>query len=177
MAACWISYSSIDCCFDLRNLISNKNIFAFWIFYFTLMVRWLSVSLFGFFSGGVIIAFILKHKFNWKFQFWWLNDTPDGDYGEGKGFFNIISWWFRNHSWNYIRQFKPGWMAGEADEFKTIKNTVKGNRWRRASKENHGTKYIAYRINNKVYCQFSYANKFISIQLGGGSEYRFRVKF
>ncbi len=150
------------------------------------MVRWFCVSLFGFLSGGVIIAFILKHKFNWKFKFWWLNDTPDGDFGADwwlkekglkPGLWSAFLWFWRNHSYNYYLRFKPGWKGGEADDFKTIKNTVKGNRWRRASKENPGVKYIAYKIDGKVYCQWSFANKFIQIQLGGGSEYRFRVKF
>jgi hypothetical protein len=155
------------------------------------MVRWLCVSLFGFFSGGLFIAFYLKHKRNWKFQFWWLNDTEDGDYGNEKwlkdngykkGLWSAINWWRINHSWNYIRGFIPGWKDGEADIFKTIYSTVtdteKYGRWTRADKRKgiYGLKFIAYQIDGKTYCQFSYANKWISIQLGGGSEYRFRIK-
>jgi len=158
-------------------LISDKEIQSFWNGFYWLMIRWFAVSLFGFFSGGLFVAFVLKYNCKVKFKFWWLNDTEDGDFKYGTGFFNVIKWWLRNHSWNYIRQFKPGWDAGEADEFKTIKNTVKGNRWRRASRENPGTKHIAYKIDGKTYCQWSYANKLMSIQLGGGSEYRLRMKF
>jgi len=141
---------------------------------------------------GLVVPFnfLLKYGFKVK-NLWFFNDTKDGDFGadwwikkynyENKSkFTRFILWWKRNIVWNFIRQFKPYWKGGEAEDFRTIKSTVKDSekygRWTRADKENQGIKYIAYKIDGKVYCQWSFANKLIQIQLGGGSEYRFRIK-
>jgi hypothetical protein len=159
------------------------------------MIRWILVSLIGILSGGLVISFILKNYLGVKYKFWWLNDTLDGDFGADwwlkekglkKGIWSAISWFGRNHSWNYISQFKPHWNAGKIDEFLVIENTIncilsrnRITKWTRADKEKkiYGKNYIAYRIDGKTYCQWSYACKWFHIQLGaGGSEYRFRIK-
>jgi len=146
----------------------------------------------------VPINILLKYVFGVK-NLWLFNDTKDGDFGaewwlketgHSKGLWSAFLWWWINHSWNYIRQFIPEWKKGEVDKnsegkdiFIAIKDTLNKKtdygRWTRASGKDviFGTNYIAFKINGKTYCQYSYANKYFTLQLGGGSEYRFRMKF
>jgi hypothetical protein len=140
---------------------------------------------------------LLKYKFKVK-NLWLFNDTVDGDFGSEewlkekgykKGIWSAILWWLRNISWNFIRGFIPEWKNGEVDKdlegndiFAVIKNTLTRTtdygRWTRASGKDNifGTNYIAFQINGKRYCQYSYANKYITLQLGAATEYRFRFK-
>jgi hypothetical protein len=183
--------------------ITKEEIKQFWREYTILMIKWNLVSITGVLSTVVIWNFILKNYLGYKGKMATCNDTEptfiEGDFGanwwlEKKGLkpsiWSAILWWLRNHSWNYISRFNPVWKAGSVDknihgkdEFKTIKGTVKqgkNGRFTRAHKKKkvYGTSYIAYRIDGKVYCQYSHANKFFQIQAGaGGERYRFNIKF
>lgn len=159
------------------------------------MILWNLTSLVGILTGGVVVAFIAKHHFGSKFQFWWLNDTEDGDwgaewwlrdYGYKKGYWSAINWWFRNHSWNFITSaFTPKWRKGKVDVFREVFRrgvipTEEYGRFTRADKKtkNYGIKLIAYRIDDVVEFQFSFACKWINVHLGaGGERYRFRMQF
>jgi hypothetical protein len=173
--------------------ISNIDIFKSALKYSAIMIAWNIVSFVGFFSTGVIWAFVAKHYFDVKFRFWWLNDTEDGDYGADwfmpkwkRSWFTAFCWWFRNHSWNFITyEFTPVWENGKADAFRTIwKWRVVDNeeygRYTRAHKKdkNYGIKFIAYRIGETVEFQFSAACRIFQLHIGaGGDRYRFNWKF
>lgn len=187
----------------MKTSITQKEIDAFWSFYRKIMFRWNFVSALGLLSFGVVLAFIAKHVFQVKFKFWWLNDTPDGDFGgqwwldrEGlkPGTRSAIRWWFRNHSWNYISKFNPDWKDGEVDivngkeEVEILHCDVDVSRfddlffhWM-TREDGIGTIYIAYRINGRVYCRFSQVKKdwlgrLVQIQRGaGGRRYRYNKK-
>jgi len=174
-------------------VITDKEIKAFWNDYDSHMDRWFLVWFFGFFSGAVIIAHILKHVFKVKTKFWLLNDTVDGDYGadwwlkrEGlkPGLWSAFRWWWRNRAWNYFMLKVPEWNAGQADEFRVIECTIEvydriDGRWRKANKSAgiYGINYYCYRLNGKVFCNYSEATPKIEKQFGaGGNEYRQWIK-
>lgn len=177
-------------------MITNRAIRGAWWKYIGIHSDQLIVSMVGFLTTGVIWAHIAKHVFHSKFKFWWLNDTPDGDYGpswfmEGfpRGIITAFFWWLRNHSWNFYYTHIPEWKAGSVDringesQFRSIKRTItketEYGRFTKASKADgiYGTNYFAYQINGRTYFNYSYANKYITIQLGaGGNEYRFWIK-
>lgn len=175
-------------------MITSKEIATYWKGWTWLMIKWNAISFFGFISTAVIWAFVLKHVFKVKRDFWLLNDTVDGDFGaewwlKEKGLkpslWSAFQWWFRNHSWNYIRKFNPPWNAGQTEEFQVIKNTLSKTdpdygKFTRADKKNqiYGTNYIAYRIDGEVYCQYSHANRLFTFQIGsGGDRQRFKFYF
>lgn len=180
-------------------VITDKEIQAYWKFYWILMFKWFGRSFLAFISTAVIWDFISKNYLGSKKWYSSMNDTSDGDFGSekwrketgrSKGLWSAFLWWWINHSWNYIRQFIPEFEGGEVDKdsngndiFIAIKDTLNKKtdygRWTRAIGKDgiFGTNYIAFKINGNTYCQYSFANKYFTIQLGGGSEYRFRMKF
>lgn len=180
-------------------MITNKEIKKAWWKYAVLMLRWFMVSLTSVLSFVVIANFILKNYLGYKQEMATCNDTSDGDFGNKKwlkkkglkpSVYSAFLWWLINHSWNYIRQFVPNWNGGEVDKnskgkdiFIAVKNTLTKitdyGRWTRASAKDgiFGTSYIVFKIEGVTYFQYSHANRYFTIQLGGGSEYRFRFKF
>ena len=174
-------------------MITDKEITVFWKDYDSHMDRWFLVWFFGFFSGLVIIAHILKHVLKVKTKFWLLNDTVDGDYGadwwlkrEGlkHSLYSAFRWWWRNRAWNYFILKVPEWNGGQADEFRVLECTMKlddmdQGRWTKASKKHriYGINYYCYRLNGKVFCNYSEATPKIEKQFGaGGNEYRQWIK-
>lgn len=179
-------------------MITKQERKAFWIRYWKIILNWTSLSLLAFLSTAIIWAHILKHVFKWKTEFWILNDTVDGDYGadwwlkekghKKRNLWTAFNWWFRNHSWNWIRYFNPQWKAGEVDKdengndiFSVLKSTIdtsgENGRFSRADKYNKGVHSIAYKINGITFCQYSKANWLFTFQIGtGGSEWRYRSK-
>lgn len=171
-----------------------------------LMIKWFSLSVFGIVSTLVIWQFIFKNILHVKGNYIFMNNTKDGDYGatwwlEEKGLtpgiLSAIRWWFRNHSWNYIRKHLPEWNGGQVDkdkygndEFLVIQLTIpkeqmyddagRYNRFTKAntSKNIYGINYYAYKINDKVFFNYSKANSLMEIQRGaGGNEFRWWLKF
>ena len=166
------------------------------------MFLWFLVWLFGFLTGAVLVAYLLKHVFKVKWRMWLLNDTVDGDYGadwwlkrEGlkPGVVSAWLWWWRNMAYNYLLLVLPDWNNGEVDDFLQINLIIpkkqmldeKGryNAFTKANKEKgiYGINHYCYLLNGKVYCNYSRTIKFlglvIELQFGaGGNEYRFFVK-
>ena len=174
-------------------MITDKEITAFWIRFALREVIYLLVWSIGFISTAVIWAFILKHVFKIKWKMWLLNDTVDGDFGadwwlrrEGlkPGIWSAFRWWFRNKAWNFYRLDVPEWNGGEVDEFWVIKNTIEfsdrtDGRFTKANidKGIYGINYYCYKLNGKVFCNYSKASPSIEMQFGaGGQEYRNWIK-
>lgn len=156
-----------------------------------LIVRWFLVSLTGFLSGVVIANFILKNYLGYKGKLATCNDTKDGDFAPDwfmpkykRSLLTTICWWFRNHSWNFLNAEVPEWEGGKVDEFRMIELTIddidmydgnKYNRFTKASKEDaiFGINHYAYRLNGKVFVNYSKATEKREIQIGaGGNEWR-----
>lgn len=174
-------------------MITDQEIKDFWKDYDVHMDKWFLVWFFGFISTAVVWAHILKHVFKVKTEFWLLNDTEDGDYGadwwlkrEGlkTNLYSAFRWWWRNRAWNYFMFKVPEWDAGQADEFRVIKNTIKiedmdEGRWTKANMDKgiYGINYYCYRLNGKVFCNYSEATQKKEKQFGaGGNEYRQWIK-
>ena len=178
-------------------MITDKEITAFWIRFVLREVIYFFVWSIGFISTAVIWAFILKHVFKVKWKIWLLNDTVDGDFGadwwlrrEGlkPGLWSAFRWWWRNKAWNFYIRSVPKWNAGEVDEFRMIKLTILDeqmyqyamyNRFTKANKEKeiYGINYYCYKLNGKVFCNYSKASPSIEMQFGaGGQEYRNWIK-
>ena len=181
-------------------MITQKEIDAFWRSYWWIIFKWNLVSIVGFLSGGVVIAFILKHLFKVKFEFWWLNDTVDGDFGStdwlkdndtGFKLLNAFLWWWRNHNWNYISKYNPDWEKGENERYKILSNTTGVHysqledglyTWLTKDFKKEAKLYVAYRINGKVYCRYSEVYKDVlgrwhQTQKGaGGRRYKLNLK-
>lgn len=171
-------------------MITDREIKAFWNRWDLIMIRWFLVSAFGLLSTAVIWAFILKHYCGVKTKFWLLNDTVDGDFGAEwwlkekgwtPGLWSAFHWWRRNHSWNYICKFAPEWEGGNTQERRIIRSTIDHEKhgfftW--CSKDGvHGLHYVAYRINGKVYCRYSQANKKREKIFGaGGDRYKLKLR-
>ncbi len=187
----------------IKTTITPEEIDAFWSKYKKIMFRWNFVSAVGLLTLGVVVAFVLKHVFQVKFKFWWLNDTVDGDWGaqwwldrEGlkPGTRSAIRWWFRNHSWNYISKFNPDWKGGSVDivngepELKILYCNVDIKRFKdgifhwMTREDGIGKISIAYRIHGNVYCRYSEVKKdrfgrLVQIQRGaGGRRYKMERK-
>jgi len=174
-------------------MITEKEITAFWIRFALREVIYFLVWSIGFISTAVIWAFILKHVFKVKIKFWLLNDTVDGDFGadwwlqrEGlkPGLWSAFRWWWRNKAWNFYLRSVPEWNAGKVYEFWYIKNTIKlyervDGRFTKANKDKeiYGINYYCYRLNGKVFCNYSKASPSIEMQFGaGGNEWRMWIK-
>lgn len=178
-------------------MITDKEIQSFWLRFAGWHLLWFCIYVLGFFSGLVIIAHFLKHVCNVKIKFWLLNDTPDGDFGAEwwlikkklkPGLISAFLWWWRNKAWNFYYLNKPEWNAGQVEEFVLLHLTVddidmyvgnKYNRFTKASKEEaiFGINYYAYRLNGKVFCNYSKATEKREKQFGaGGNEWRFLIK-
>ena len=174
-------------------MITDQEIKSFWDEYDAHMDRWFLVKFFGFISGLVIIAHILKHVFKVKTKFWLLNDTEDGDYGadwwlEREGLkpslYSAFRWWWRNLAWNYLLLKTPYWDGGNAEEFRVLECTLNpidmtDGRWTKADKSEgiYGVNYYCYRIKGKVFCNYSKATENIEKQFGaGGNEFRQWIK-
>ena len=170
-------------------MITDREITGFWIRFALREIVYLLVWVFGFFSGLVIISHILKHVFKVKMKFWLLNDTVDGDFGadwwlkrEGlkPGLWSAFRWWWRNKAWNFYRLNVPEWNAGEVDYFWCIKNTIEfDGKWIKANKDKgiYGINYYCYKLNGKVFCNYSEATPDIEMQFGaGGNEWRMWIK-
>jgi len=178
-------------------MITDKEIEDFWKDFTIREDKYFLVWFFGFFTGSVIIAHILKHVFKVKTKFWLLNDTVDGDYGadwwlEREGLkpslYSAFRWWWRNKAWNYYIKEVPEWDGGNADEFRVIKLTLseydmtyqgKYNRFTKANKNEgvYGINYYCYRLKGKVFCNYSEATENKEKQFGaGGNEYRQWIK-
>lgn len=165
-------------------MISKKEIWSFWVELSLIQIARFSLSFFGFIL--LPFALILKYQFGVK-DIWLLNDTKDGDFGNDPNWkhydkpkwVRFFLWFFRNHSWNFIRNFNPEWNAGEAFEYKIIKNTTgKDVKWVWCTRlGTHGTHYIAYRVfeGGKVYCRYSTANHRKERHYGCGGE-RYKIK-
>lgn len=182
-----------------QELKGSKKRFAI------LMVKWFWVSFFGFWSTLVIWEFVFKNLLKIPGFYIFMNDTKDGDYGaqwwlDEKGLspsiWSAVLWWIRNHSWNYIRKYLPEWDGGRVDkdkdgedEFEHLILTIeeedmkdsKGrhNRFMKASSRKgiYGINYYVYRLNGKVFFNYSRATPFLTIQIGaGGNEYRLWFK-
>ena len=170
-------------------MITDNEIQTYWIRFALREIVYFLVWVFGFFSGVVIIAHILKHVFKVRMKFWLLNDTVDGDFGadwwlkrEGlkPSLWSAFRWWWRNKAWNFYRLNVPEWNAGKADEFWCIKNTIKfDGKWIKANKDKgiYGINYYCYKLNGKVFCNYSKASPSIEMQFGaGGNEWRMWIK-
>lgn len=175
---------------DLR-----KKKIKYWLKYLIVILGWFSVSFFGFISGAVIIAFILKHKLGSRTEYWLLNDTEDGDYGgtwwlEKKdlnpSLYSAFLWWLRNPSWNYIEKFKQPSTASKErvcvlypkglNDPKNLDKYADLMLWSNHKKSIYGKRIIYYQVG-KVFCgRFSYANKWFTLQLGSGGD-RFKLLF
>ena len=167
-------------------MITDKEITAFWIRFALREIVYFLVWFSGFISTAVIWAFILKHVFKVKIKFWLLNDTVDGDFGadwwlrrEGlkPGLWSAFRWWWRNKAWNFYIRSVPEWNGGEVDDFWYLKRVdgkfTKANK----DKEIYGINYYCYRLNGKVFCNYSKATPSIEMQFGaGGNEWRNWIK-
>jgi len=174
-------------------MITEREITAFWIRFASREIVYFLVWFSGFISTAVIWAFILKHVFKVKIKFWLLNDTVDGDFGAGwwlrregltHGLWSAFRWWWRNKAWNFYIRSVPEWNAGKVDEFWVIKDTIKfsnrtDGRFTKANidKGIYGINYYCYKLNGKVFCNYSKATPSIEMQFGaGGQEYRNWIK-
>jgi len=106
-----------------------------------------------------------------------------------RGLYSAWLWWWRNHAWNYLMLTVPEWEGGSVDEFRQIELTIpydqmfdsKGryNRFTKASmsKEIYGINNYCYRLNGKVFCNYSEASPRKEKQRGaGGNEWRHWTK-
>lgn len=174
-------------------MITDKEIKSFWERFTIREDKYFLVWFFGFLSTAVIWAHILKHVFKVKTKFWLLNDTADGDYGadwwlEREGLnpslYSAFRWWWRNKAWNYYVKSVPEWDGGNADDFRVIKRTISDEdmtdgRWTKANKDEgiYGINYYCYRLNGKVFCNYSEASEKKEKQIGaGGNEWRHWIK-
>lgn len=107
-----------------------------------------------------------------------------------QGLYAAFWWWWRNRAWNFYNLTKPDWDNGRVDiingveQFWVIKLTIpyeqmfqnnRYNRFTKASKDKkiYGINYYCYRLNGKVYFNFSKATEDQERQLGaGGNEWR-----
>ena len=170
-------------------MITDKEKRLFWIGFALREVIYFLVWSIGFISTAVVWAFILKHVFKVERKMWLLNDTVDGDFGadwwlqrEGlkPGLWSAFRWWWRNKAWNFYIRSVPEWNAGKVDEFWCIKNTIRfDGKWIKANKSKgiYGINYYCYKLNGKVFCNYSKASQSIEMQFGaGGNEYRNWIK-
>lgn len=172
-------------------MITDEEVKAAWKEYKWLIIRWNLVSITGFLSGVVIANFILKNYLGYKGKLATCNDTKDGDFAPAwfmpsykRSLITTISWWFRNHSWNFLNAEVPEWEAGRVDEFRVIECTIDRidmtdndvfNPFTKANKNNaiFGINHYAYRLNGKVFVNYSKATESRETQLGaGGNEWR-----
>ena len=171
-------------------MITDREIQAFWNRWDSIIICWTLFSLVTFLSGIVAVAFILKHYCGVKTKFWVLNDTEDGDFGAKwwlmkkglqPGLKSAFLWYLRNHSWNLICKIKPEWESGEAEDLRIIRSTIdheKHGPFTWCTKAGiHGIHYVAYRINGKVYCRYSYATPNKEKIFGaGGDRYKCKIR-
>lgn len=186
-------------------MITHKEVLESKKNFTVLMVKWFLVSLFGFWSTLVVWEFVFKNVLKIPGYYVFMNDTKDGDYGadwwlEDKGLkpglLSALLWWKRNHSWNYIMRYPPSWAGGSVDrdengddEFLILELTIpeeqmydsKGryNRFTKASSTKGilGVNHFVYRLDGKVWFNYSKATKYYKVQFGaGGNEYRYHIK-
>lgn len=172
-------------------MITEEEIKNAWSSYKWLIIRWFLVSVTGLLSGVVIANFILKNYLGYKGKLATCNDTKDGDFAPDwfmpkfkRSIITTICWWFRNHSWNFLNAEVPEWDHGKVDEFKIIELTIEyesmkeDNRYNKFTKANknkgiYGINHYAYRLNGKVFVNYSKATEKRETQLGaGGNEWR-----
>ncbi len=176
-------------------MITDKEIQASEAAFKWLIIRWNLVSVTGFLSGVVLCNFILKNYLGYKGKLATCNDTKDGDFGAAwfmpsfkRNSLTAFCWWFRNHSWNFLNAEVPEWENGKVDEFRKIQCTLAEidmmdngvfNPFTKASKEEgiYGVNHYAYRLNGKVFFNYSEATEKREKQKGaGGNEWRYWKK-